>query len=252
MSTLPRSTFLATAATSQRTPMLDNATRAARPALTTTFLLIVTVIAALVLQPRPAAADCSDGTVKDTTTLFHGSPVSPGGFSWRGGLPKPPTAHSKKPDGPAWFAVDDEFSIHAGLRLTIAGRDSHLYVHSYKPQDGGVSLRGCATWDEMADAIKKMDSSADVSTDVSMATAFCKVQRSAFQYNGYFILKDRVRGQLEIILCEPDSVLTYEGTDVWDVVHDGKTHIVGQYVGQTLARAYSLDESSLTSFKKLN
>ncbi len=165
-----------------------------------------------------AAADCDlVGSVPAGVVVYHGAPV--GVFTWRNpGLnPAPPFDHPANPDGPAWFAVSWQFSIHAGMRFLVGQEDQRLYLHQYQLSQMIATL----TCDTHADFTAQTGINFDQG-DYPAAQEFCR-DVAPFQYNGYIIRQDQVRGEPELILCDPSAVLRYRGQKEWyvsQVPHD--------------------------------
>jgi hypothetical protein len=221
---------------------------------TRTTMYVVSICAALcgvLLHTSAASAACGDVALDDKYSVYHGSPISPGGFAWVGGLPPPPFKHAPVPDGPAWFAFTDEFSIHAGLRYA-AGKNDSMYVHQYLLPNHGISVKWCDTHAEMSAFIAKLQNPSVVN-DGAMGRTFCNDDKVKFQYNAYLILKDQVRQEPELIVCQPSDVLKYASSSKWEVGTPGgsKYYAYLKATNGSLLRAYELDTTNLTSFKKV-
>ncbi|CAA0118156.1 Uncharacterised protein [Halioglobus japonicus] len=172
----------------------------------------------------PAIAECDQtGRVAEGTIYYHGSPV--GIFTWRDTElnPAPPFAHPKKPDGPAWFTNSWEFSVHAGSRYLIGQTDKSLHLHKYKLK----SMVSTLTCETHADFTKYTDISFE-NGDYQAATTFCN-KIAPLQYNGYIINRDQVRGEPELILCNPRKTLEYLGSRSWPVFQIDQSGI--EYTG---------------------
>lgn len=159
-----------------------------------------------------ASAACNTtGSVPNGAVIYHGAPV--GMFTWQNpGLnPAPPFSHPSNPDGPAWFAGNWQFSVHAGIRYLLGQSDVTMYLYQYQLKQTIATL----TCETHADFSKQTGISF-ANGDFDAAVDFCK-NKAPFQYNGYVILKDQVREEPELILCDPSSVLTYNGQKAWPV-----------------------------------
>lgn len=180
---------------------------------TTRILPLPPVFALLILALMLAAdagAECDPiATVAEGTLVYHGTPV--GIFSWSDPSlnPAPPYDHPRSPDGPAWFADDWQFSVHAGLRFLMGQSDIdlHLYRYSLTQQ---IAVLECSTTTEWAaeTGISLQNG------DYPAAQEFCSTL-AVDQYNGYLIDYDAVRRQPELILCQPSEVLALEATETW-------------------------------------
>lgn len=164
---------------------------------------------------------CDDvGTLPQGTVLYHGTPV--GMFTWQQPdlNPAPPFNHPSTPDGPAWFADDWQFSIHAGLRFLQGQSDTSLTLYQYSLRQQIATLT-CPDLDSFTEATGISLENGDYPA----AVAFCAAY--PFQYNGYVIEQDAVREQPEVILCNPASVLTAPQQQTWFVTQVGREYTAG-------------------------
>lgn len=180
----------------------------------------LTALLALGAGAGAAHAQCDPvGTVPQGTVVYHGTPV--GMFTWQNpGLnPAPPFDHPANPDGPAWFADNWQFSIHAGLRYLVGQSDTNLslYLYSFRQEIAVLVCPDLATFS--AETGIPLDNG-----DYVAAETFCA--KYADQYNGYVIQQDAVRQQPEYILCQPAAVLSYGGSRKWYV-----TQVEGGWTG---------------------
>lgn len=171
-------------------------------------------LVALALMATPGArAACNDiGMIPSQATLYHGAPVPE--FVWRGEdlNPAPPFAHGTVPDGPAWFAFNWQFSVHAGLRFLTGQDEGSLTLFQYRPSQD-LAVLDC---DSHSDFGHRTGIDVDRHEDIDVARAFCSTI-APDQYNGYLIRSDRVRREPELILCDPNAVLTTNSQHRWSV-----------------------------------
>jgi hypothetical protein len=200
--------------------------------------------------PSRAQARCDKvGHIAKDTLLYHGSPAAL--FDWRNtGLnPPPPFGHPDSPDGPAWFALNKTFSLHAAVRYTVGTTIPSVTLHVYKVvQQGGIAALVCDDHESFHAATEIA-----VDDDVTMADTFCKTVAKD-QYNAYEIRRDQVRHEPEVIICHPAQVIKLASSETWTVHHDGAAHQIGRFDGHNkLLEAYMLDLSNndLSNFKKL-
>jgi len=119
----------------------------------------------LVTPQLAMAGGCEDAELLKDVRLYHGSPAPV--FGWReGDDPPPPIAHSGNPDGPAWFAENDEFSLHAALRMSM--KQDNLSLHVYRTT---VSMSMLSCEDHHAFF---QTTGLDEDEDIDVARAFCK------------------------------------------------------------------------------
>jgi hypothetical protein len=173
------------------------------------MLQMLTVTVVLCAFARPAYAACDAvGQVRAGTILYHGTPVAM--FNWQNPQlnPAPPFSHPASPSGPAWFAADWEFSIHAGVRFLMGRSDTSLVLYRYTVQTT-MSALICRTMAELSAFTHIPDSG----EDVEMARQFCA--RYKDQYNAYVLLEDAVRREPEYIICDPAARLKLDGQRQW-------------------------------------
>jgi hypothetical protein len=195
------------------------------------------VAVALVLAARTAHAACDQvGHIPENTMLYHGSPAALFDFREVQGWPKPPPAikNPNAPDGPAWFAFNRQFSLHAGLRYLVDTSPGmgKLTLHTYKVnQRGGIAALICGNHGEFAH-----ETGLPVNDDGATARAFCNKYRD--QYNAYRINADRVRGEPELIVCQPSQVLQHTSSEEWVTFVNNNER---QYVVGNSNEAYELN-----------
>lgn len=201
-------------------------------------------------SPHPviAAADCVIPVESGAPVarLYHGTarpgftPAGRQGGSWR------------FPPGPAWLAPELEFSLHAALRYAAA--DLPITLLSYRPTRG-LRLAFCDTAggaEAFAVARRWLPPSPRGWSDRAVAVAFCSPHRRP-RLDGYRILADRVRGEVEYVLCDPGRVLDLAAIDFWEV----RPRRVGGVSGKVARRAgqgrnhYFLADRNLACFVRL-
>jgi hypothetical protein len=181
-----------------------------------------------------ARANCNDvGQVKSDVHLFHGTGSAV--FDWRNAKlnAAPPFKHPDSPDGPAWFAEEIDFSIHAGLLDAAFNQSKVLNLYSYQVKQASIAVLACDTHADFK-AHTKIDT--DKHEDPVVAHEFCSGFAKQHHYNGYVINKDRVRGSREVIVCAPAEVLKKTAGQTLDVTAAGP--VFGVKLGQA---TYLLD-----------
>lgn len=208
------------------------------------FLSLALVLCGL---SRAQAGCDSVGHIAKDAVLYHGSPAAL--FDWHNtGLnPPPPFTHPNSPDGPAWFARNQAFSLHAAVRYTVGTTINEVTLYVYNvAQQGGIAALICDDHESFRAA-----TGIAVDDDVTMANTFCRTVAKD-QYNAYEILQDPVRHEPEVIICHPAQVIKLASSGPWSVHHDGKLHVIGRFgSGNKLLEGYTLDLSNdeLSNFK---
>lgn len=197
--------------------------------------------AILLCGSRPVLANCDRvGHVPQKTQLFHGSTAAL--FEWRDTAlnPQPPFRHPNSPDGPAWFALNRDFSLHAGVRYVVGTNQDKVTLHTYQvQQQGGIAALVCDDHNSFYKETK-----IPVNDDVAMAMAFCGNYAKTKHYNAYVIQHDRVRREPEVIICNPTTVVKYTGSEDWNVHRDvaHHTYTIGKFGPHNVViEAYQLD-----------
>jgi hypothetical protein len=213
-------------------------------------LAVFLSLALLLCGLSRAQAGCDKvGHIAKDALLYHGSPAAL--FDWRNtGLnPPPPFGHPDSPDGPAWFALNKAFSLHAAVRYTVGTAIDSITLYTYRvSQQGGIAALICD--DHLS---FKAVTQIAIDDDVEMAKTFCATLAKD-QYNAYEILQDQVRHEPEVIICHPAGVIKRAASEVWTVHHNGPIHVIGRFDGNnTPLEAYALDLSNndLSNFKQV-
>ena len=113
------------------------------------------------------------------------------------------------PDGPAWLGTDPEFSVHAAMRLAQGTGQVTVFAYSQSREPSerrALDLVSCGTPEQAANyAVRhRRLRTADRGNDGIVAAHFCSVDYGLL--DGYRIAADRVRGQIEYIICTPRNV----------------------------------------------
>lgn len=181
--------------------------------------LVFTVLATCLLA-HSSLAQCTQSEVSPNSVIYHGSPVKM--FDWRRTdlNPAPPFNNPPSPDGPAWFAWNWQFSVHAGLRYLQgqSGVSNTLHRYNVHTKPNVLSCPNHAAFSAHTQL------SFDNGGDVVAANNCC--QRFFFDalndpglqfYDGYIIQNGRVRNEPELILCYPSDKLKLTGSEEWGV-----------------------------------
>jgi hypothetical protein len=203
------------------------------------------IVAALCLgtsAPSMAAEGCTIPTeaLAPPERLFHGT--SREGFTPAGrnaGL-------WQFPPGPAWFAPERDFSLHAPLRYPQA---EVITLFAYRPARP-LTLLYCDTADAAADYAETRGLAHHrKGSDPAVAAAICDTRRRPL-LDGYRIQADRVRGETEYVICQPHRVLDLVQSRFWQVQPRRLDGLPGR--SATLGRqGVWLQQTDLTCFVRL-
>ena len=189
--------------------------------------------------PSPAAADCiiPAELLPAPARLFHGT--------WREGF-TPAGRHVglwQFPPGPAWFAPERDFSLHAPLRYPQAEVITLFSYRLVRP----LRLIYCDTADDAAEYAVARGLAADRRReDGAVAATIC----AGGNHDGYRILEDRVRGEVEYVLCAPERVLRLFKRGFWQVQPRTLSGVQGRMARQGSQRVW-LADYDLTCFVRL-
>jgi hypothetical protein len=138
--------------------------------------------------------------------LYHGSPAEY--FNWQDadgekwGFPAPKhIIHPPDPTGPAWFADNVKFSLHAAVRYTKPNVRTEITLHEYT-LDHPMDIMAFDDMDDMAAFLRdfhKKDATFNGFVEAATILNF-----GAGGMRGYALTRDVVRG-------EPEYVLSNEG-----------------------------------------
>lgn len=175
------------------------------------------LVAAILLVGSGAEAQPVGGCERIRETppiLYHGTAAE--GFSHAGQA----RDTWRFPDGPAWLGIDPEFSVHAAMRL--AANAGQVTLFAYSGTIRPLHLVSCETADQAAAYAVRVRGLAagNRQNDNSVAAQFCSVDYYPI-LDGYRIAADRVRGQIEYIICSPSRVFPVTGItySFWNVIH---------------------------------
>lgn len=203
-----------------------------------TACLAIACMTLSLITGSSAWAVCRSDILSNRTSFYHGTPVAE--FVWFD--QDRPVEHPRTPDGPAWFAFDEEFSVHAAVRLVRLQVDANnnllpaaLQLHRYRLSARTTGrLLTCDTHAEFIQASRirgnRMDGTERADSD--LAADFCASANwgsaPVDAYDGYRILQDRVRGEPELILCDPIGAAQHVDTAAWSVgLADGRKAAIG-------------------------
>lgn len=147
----------------------------------------------------------SDKYLEAGKLLFHGSLAQKFTHEYPPGPNPAPThyIHPPHPDGPAWFADNEKFSLHAAIRFTEPGKPADIVLHSYqlKAKLHLMSLPDIDNFRIFMLEQFKVDAPFN-----GLAEGLELTRRAAdTRLDGYALLKDTVRGEPEYVLY-PDGL----------------------------------------------
>lgn len=134
--------------------------------------------------------------------LYHGTLASKftHEYACAGGPSPHHYTHPPTPDGPAWFADSEKFSLHAAVRFTRPGKPAEITVHSYDIYQsiGVMSLPTIEDFRIFMHEQFQMDAPFNGFAE-GMAVAKRVLDGGV---GGYALMKDTVRGEPEYVLFE--------------------------------------------------
>ncbi|KUJ07431.1 uncharacterized protein LY89DRAFT_691873 [Mollisia scopiformis] len=138
--------------------------------------------------------------LKPGMVLYHGSMADQFAHQEAGGPSPTHYVHPPTPDGPAWFANNEKFSLHAAVRFTKPQEKATITLHTYtvKSEINMFSMPNMAAFKHLLKEQFKITANFN---GIMEGLALAKNSLESL-LEGYALMEDTVRGEPEYVLFE--------------------------------------------------
>jgi hypothetical protein len=140
-------------------------------------------------------------TLPQRTVLYHGTLADKFVHQDSIGGPAPSHyIHPPTPDGPAWFAENIAFSLHAAIRFTNPNTRAQISLYEYTVRYP-ISMMSFENMDSFAEYLYEQHGITADTNDVMEAAAVAQRGMDT-RLDGFALDEDIVRGERELVLWE--------------------------------------------------